>query len=203
MVRIEATRGDETRAAVAAELREIREAAQESVGTREAVLPPARPTADTPEIARVAVADRVAPPIPRPDNAAVNAMWHLPSATRTGGRGLIFRLVRRLIAPVVDAQVAFNSRQVQLDNQTLDYLESRLQETHRYYDRVLGQYGQHIADANDRHLMLQRELIAHVHDLVKRIDLVLAESERGRLSLDAGLRELRTRVMRLEELTKR
>jgi hypothetical protein len=202
MVRSEATRSDETRAAVAAELREIREAAQESVGTRAAVLPPARPIADTPEIARVAVTERVAPPIP-PDNTAVNGMWHLPSATRTGARGLIFRLVRWLIAPVIDAQVAFNSRQVQLDNQMLDYLESRLQETHRYYDRVLGQYGQHIADANDRHLMLQRELIAHVHDLVKRIDLVLAESERGRLSLDAGLRELRTRVSRLEELTKR
>jgi hypothetical protein len=99
--------------------------------------------------------------------------------------------------------VAFNSRQVQLDNQLLEYVEARLSATHRHYDEVLGQYGQHIADANERHLLLQRELIVHVHDLVKRIDLVLSESERGRLSLDTGLREVRTRLLALEERVRR
>jgi hypothetical protein len=41
--------------------------------------------------------------------------------------------------------------------------------------------------------------VAHVHDLVKRIDLVLSEAERGRLGLEFALAEVRTRLVRLEE----
>jgi hypothetical protein len=64
---------------------------------------------------------------------------------------------------------------------------------------VLGIHGRHIQDANERHLILQEELVAHVHDLIKRIDLVLGESERGRLSLEFALRDVRHRLTRLEE----
>ena len=41
-------------------------------------------------------------------------------------------------------------------------------------------HGRHMGEIDERHLILQEELVAHVHDLVKRIDLVLAEAERGR-----------------------
>jgi hypothetical protein len=64
---------------------------------------------------------------------------------------------------------------------------------------VLGHYGQHLTEIDQRHLILQNDLVAHVHDLVKRIDIVLAESERGRVSLEAGLRDVRARLVHLEE----
>jgi hypothetical protein len=48
-------------------------------------------------------------------------------------------------------------------------------------------------------MILQEELVAHVHDLVKRIDLVLAEAEQGRVGLEHGLRDVRARLVRLEE----
>jgi len=54
-------------------------------------------------------------------------------------------------------------------------------------------------EIDQRHLILQEEVVAHVHDLVQRIDLVLAEAERGRLSLELALRELRQRLVQLEE----
>ena len=75
----------------------------------------------------------------------------------------------------------------------------RLHETHRHYDAVLGLTARHMAEIDERHLILQEELVAHVHDLVKRIDLVLGEGEKGRLSLESALRDLRTRLQQLEE----
>ena len=47
----------------------------------------------------------------------------------------------------------------------------------------------HMAEIDERHLILQEELVAHVHDLVKRIDLVLAEAEKGRA--EPGVRAAR------------
>jgi hypothetical protein len=182
---------------VADELRRIRDGVREEAPrAREAadVLPPARAAAGAPEIT-APPRPEAAPDVHPPDNAAVNALWGLSSA-----RGnVLFRLLRRILAPLVDAQIAFNSRQVQLDNEILEHVARRFDETHRHYDRVLGDYGRHVEDANERHLILQRELVAHVHDLVQRIDLVLAESERGRLSLESGLRDVRARLARLEE----
>ncbi len=138
-------------------------------------------------------------PVRAPDNAAVNRLWELPLPRPRGLRGFVFGILRRLLSPLVDAQIAFNSRQVQLDNEILEYLEARLAETHRHYDEVLGRCGVRLADADERHLILQKELVTHVHDLVNRIDLVLLESERGRVSLEASLRDLRARLARLEE----
>jgi hypothetical protein len=68
---------------------------------------------------------------------------------------------------------------------------------------VLGGVGRHLGEIDERHLILQEELVAHVQDLVKRIDLVLAEGERSRRALDLALQALRTRVDRLEEPPKR
>jgi hypothetical protein len=187
--------------AVVAELRKIRATAQEEPITRrpEDVLPSPRPIG--PVLTPPDLPDLPPTTSPaHPDSAPVNALWQLPDAVPPPGiHGVLFRLLRRFLKPVIEAQVAFNSRQVQLDNELLVYLNARLAETHKHYDRVLGEYGQHITDANERHVMLQREVVAHVHDLVKRIDLVLAESERGRLSADAGLRDVRARLGQLEE----
>src|SRR5262245_44520364 len=117
MLKARAASDDETRAAVAAELRSVREAAQEAAGTRAAVLPPPRPAAEAPGVPAVG---EIGPPavLAKPDNAQVNALWALPSiAPGHGIRGFLRRLVRRAIGPFVDAQVSFNSQQVQLDNQ--------------------------------------------------------------------------------------
>jgi hypothetical protein len=136
----------------------------------------------------------------RPDNADLNQLWALRGALGKGGlRGLLARGLGRLLARLVDRQEAFNSRQVQFDNALLDYIDARLQETHRHYDAILGIHGRHMGEIDERHLIMQEELVAHVHDLVKRIDLVLGESERGRLGLEFALRDIRARLLRLEE----
>ena len=193
---------DQERERVAAELRRVREAASsEPVPPRDAaqVLPAPRPVPSAaieplPETAAHAAE------LARPDNAAVNQLWSLPVAHPPRGlSGRLYGLLVRLLSPLWDAQKELNSRQVRLDNEILDYIDARFDRTHRHYDRVLGDYGRHIRDIDERHLILQNELVAHVHDLVKRIDLVLTESERGRASLEAGMRDVRTRLARLEE----
>lgn len=193
---------EEERELVAAELRRVREsAAAAPSGARPPgqVLPPPRPL----PAAVVAPLPETPPPTaepPRPDNAAVNQLWSLPVAHPPRGlSGRVYAFLLRVLSPLWDAQKELNSRQVRLDNEILDYIDARFDRTHRHYDRVLGDYGRHIRDIDERHLILQNELVAHVHDLVKRIDLVLAESERGRVSLEATLRDVRTRLGRLEQ----
>ena len=194
---------DADRERVAAELRRVRESAgREAVGPREAaqVLPSPRPTPSAGVEEPLSEPPSRGDGPDRPDNAAVNRLWPLPVAhPPRGASGRLFAFLNRLLSPLWDAQRAFNSRQVQLDNEILDYIDRRFDRTHAHYDRVLGDYGRHIRDIDERHLILQNELVAHVHDLVKRIDLVLAESERGRVSLDAALRDVRARLERLQE----
>ena len=179
------------------ELRRVREAARESAPAAAQTLPPALaartptevPTTETPS----------APPLPaRPDNAELNRMWETaPAAEGFWGR------VRRALRAFAGQQQAFNSRQVQFDNDLLAYVDARLDGTHRHYDQVLGAYARHMQEIDTRHLILQEELVAHVHDLVKRVDLVLAASERGRLGLESSLKDVRARLARLEETLRR
>jgi hypothetical protein len=137
---------------------------------------------------------------PRPDNTALNEGWRVRDALGGGGwRRILARGLGRVLARVLDAQESFNSRQVQFDNAILGYIDARLSATHRHYDDVLGLHGRHMGEIDERHLILQEELVAHVHDLVRRIDLVLAEAERGRLGLERDLRDLRERARQLEE----
>jgi hypothetical protein len=194
---------DDERVRVADELRRIRE----SVRERALMEPPApRPAAvveaPTPRpLPRAHADDTPSEPLPsRPDNAAVNALWEQPGRIeRPGLRGRVGGWLRRALAPALEAQVAFNSRQVQLDNEILDYIDARARHIHGHYDRLLGQLGRRIEEADERHLILQEELVAHVHDLVKRIDFVLGEAERGRLSLELALRDVRARLQALEQ----
>ena len=192
----------EARRRVAEELRRIREGVRDRAlieRTPGEVLPAPAPLR-TSEAAPAAEAPALPPPPPPPDGAAVNALWDLGRVRPPAGwKGLAVRLLRRMLGGTLDAQRDFNARQVQLDNEILSYIEARFERTHRHYDAVLGQHGRHMEDVDRRHLILQEELVAHVHDLVKRIDLVLAEAERGRLSLEFALREVRQRLARLEE----
>lgn len=180
---------------VAEELRRIREAVRDKALDSPLELPAPRPTRAPQAMAPAEHKPAPAPAKP-PDGSGVNASWSAQPARPLGALG---RLVERLLRPLLDAQVTFNSRQVQLDNETLAYVEARFAETHRHYDEVLGVHGRHMAEIDERHLILQEELVAHVHDLVKRIDLVLAENEKGRLSLEFALRDVRARVAKLEE----
>jgi len=185
---------------VAEELRRVREVVRaRALHERTATLPAARRV----EVPGPMPPDRVPVPIdptPRPDNSALNAGWRVRDTLGGGGwRRLLARGLGRVLARVLDAQESFNSRQVQFDNAILDYIDARLSATHRHYDDVLGLHGRHMGEIDERHLILQEELVTHVHDLVRRIDLVLAEAERGRLGLERDLREVRDRARQLEE----
>jgi hypothetical protein len=184
---------------LAQRLRRVREAVRErALLEREpgSVLPPALlPRTPEPLPKAPAPVPEAAPP--PPDPAAVNALWRAEPPAPP--RGLWGRLVERLLRPRREAQVAFNARQVQLDNEILAYLDARFAATHRHYDAILGLTGRHLAEIDERHLILQEELVAHVHDLIQRIDLVLAEVERGRVSGESALRDVRARLRLLEE----
>jgi hypothetical protein len=191
-----------TREDVAAELQRVRESVRDRAlhpRTAADVLPPARaPRAlepPTPEIVPLPVV-----PPPRPDTSEVNAHWRAEAALAPGAvKGRLARLVARLLGPRFEAQVEWNAKQVRLDNELVDYVDARLAATHRHYDAVLGRIGSHLGEIDERHMILQEELVAHVHDLVKRVDLVLAEAEKGRLGLEHGLRDVRSRLLLLEE----
>jgi hypothetical protein len=190
---------------VAAELRRVREevrrrALEGEPDTPKGAAPrPARPPepllpleSGTPE----------APPAP-PRTGPVNEAWRAEPRPPRGLFGLAFRLLDRLLRPRFEAQQAFNAVQVQLDNDLVRYIDERAGATHSHYDHVLGLYGRHLGEIDERHMILGEELVAHVEDLVRRIDLVLAESDRGRLALEFALEDVRARLMRLEEALRR
>jgi hypothetical protein len=187
---------------VAEELRRIREEVRRRAFSGEgspSAAPPLRPVAEPSPI------EPVPPVAPEPAPAApalgpVNETWR---AEPSPPRGLLFRLLDRLLQPRFEAQRSWNARQVQLDNDLVRYLDTRTDATHRHYDGVLGLYGRHLGEIDERHMILQEELVAHVEDLVRRIDLVLAETDRGRLASDFALEELRGRLERLEEALRR
>ena len=189
---------------IAEELRRVRDGVRDralDAGTR-ATPPPHREVKTPGPMPPDPEAPPLLPPA-RPDNAELNRLWALREALDQGGlRRLVARGLGRLLARVLERQEAFNSRQVQFDNALLDYIDARVADTHRHYDAVLGIHGRHMGEIDERHLIVQEELVAHVHDLVKRIDLVLAEGERGRIGLEQALRDVRARLARIEERLK-
>jgi hypothetical protein len=151
---------------------------------------------------RSETADPAGQPAP-PDTAPVNEAWAAEPSLRRGVRGAAERLLSRLLAQRFAAQREFNARQVRLDNDTLRYLEERLAATHRHYDGLLGSFGRRLDEADERHRLLERELVGHVQDLVRRIDLVLVESNRDRLALARALEDARARLAKLEQALRR
>jgi hypothetical protein len=128
----------------------------------------------------------------------VNSLWKMADVPRNGVKGFLVRFLVRMLRPELEAQERFNSAQVRLDNELTSWVEERFAITHRHYDSVLGQVGRHLGEIDTRHLMLQDEVVKHTHDLVKRIDLVLSESESTRMELAQALRDARDRLCVLE-----
>jgi hypothetical protein len=138
-----------------------------------------------------------------PDATAVNEACPVDGTPRRGLLGLLERVVSRLLGGRLEAQRAWNAHQVRLDNDLLRYVEERLAATHRHYDRILALQGRRQDEVDERHVLLERELVVHVQDLARRIDLVLAESSRGRAGQELVLADLRARLARLEETLRR
>lgn len=199
---------DEEREDVAAELRRVRDKARRHRPPAEARAgaqgpdPEPSPAPPPPRTPGETEAASERPPDP-PDAAAVNAAWPAEGRPSPGPSGLLRRLVERLLGPRLEAQREFNSSQVRLDNEMLEYLEKRSAATHRHYDRLLGELGRRLDEADERHAILERELVGHVQDLVRRIDLVLTDGSRGRLGLEFALEEVRERLTRVEEILRR
>ena len=192
---------DDERQRIADELRRVRDAVRDRAlhePSARRVLPPVAAVRTPEPMPSDPAPPEIAVP-PRPDNGALNRSWRIAPGPRPGWGAALGRRLAALLRPFWEAQEAFNSHQVRFDNETLAYIDARLHETHRHYDTVLGIHGRHMGEIDERHLILQEELVAHVHDLVRRIDLVLAEAEKGRLGLEFALRDLRARLDRLEE----
>jgi hypothetical protein len=193
---------------VAEELRRVRAGARrgsrpdsgpaEPVGGQERS-PTAEPEGDTGKSGSAPEAPLPERPGNPPDATSVNAAWRADPVPPSGPTRFVYRLLDRILRPRFEAQREFNARQVRLDNEALRYLGERIDATHRHYDRLLGLLGRRLDEVDERHATLEKELVAHVHDLVERIDLVLAEATRGRLGLQFALEELRVRVEQLEQ----
>jgi len=113
-------------------------------------------------------------------------------------------MVRFALGPVVERQVQMNSAQVRFDNEVVSYIDTRIDRMTSHYDQVLGLHGMRMEEIDERHLILQQELVRHVHDLVERIEFVFETAETNHLQIDGSLREtreqLRELVARIEAL---
>jgi hypothetical protein len=133
-------------------------------------------------------------PPPPPDLGPVNASYE----TRPGGGG---GALRSLLGGSEEsrAQVRFNSNQVQLDNALVTWTASHFQATHQHFDAILDRMQKRMDEIDTRHRELERELVRHVHEMARRIDVVLGEGEKGRVSHESALRSVRERLRLLED----
>ncbi len=137
-----------------------------------------------------------------PSTERLNESWDISTAFETPPPGRIARifsplrrplrrLIRFAVGPVVERQVELNSAQVQFGNELVQYIDARLDRISAHYDRMLGLYGKRMEEIDERHLILQQELVRHVHQLVKRIDFVFETAEQNHLYLEGMLKESR------------
>jgi hypothetical protein len=155
-----------------------------------------------------APAPPAAPELPAPPDASgVNASWQAHASQGAGPLGALRARLARLLRPWLEAQRHFNALQVRLDNELLGYLARHFAATHGHYDRLIAADSVRMNEIDERHLQLQERLVAHVHELVRRVDFVLETAERSRLSGEADLRRIAPRLealeRRLDELEKR
>ncbi len=135
-------------------------------------------------------------PPPPPDLGPVNESW------TTGGDqalGKLAALVDGSRARSREAQVRFNSDQVRLDNALVAWTADHFAATHKHYDAAIASMQNRMDDIDTRHRELEAELVRHVHEMAQRIDVVLGEGEKGRVSHEAALRSLRDRLRLIEE----
>jgi hypothetical protein len=187
---------------VADELRRVRDAARRRArraGGGDADPTPAPMTPGRSGPSRPPVEAAAEPPPDPPDAAEVNAAWRTEAPPPPGPRGVLFRVLEWILRPWLEAQRAFNSSQVQLDNALIRHVSERSEATHRHYDRILGDLGRRLDEADERHALLEKELVAHVQELVRRIDFVLTDANRGRAALEFALEEVREGLARVEK----
>ncbi len=145
-----------------------------------------------------------------PEREELNRLWNVVETEGESTRGALARLfapfrspLRRLLrftlGPVVERQVRMNSAQVRFDNELVRYVDARFDRMSRHYDQVLGLHGRRMEEIDERHLILQQELIRHVHDLVARIELVFEAAEQNHLYLEGTLRETREELSRIAD----
>ena len=145
-----------------------------------------------------------------PDRSFLNARWDVSAALHTPPTGRLARLfsplrkplqrvLRFVLGPFVEQQAEMNSAQVKFDNQLIEYIDERLDRISTHYDLLLGLHGKRMEEIDERHLILQQELIQHVHDLIKRIDFVFETAEQNHLYLEGFLREVRDEIQALAD----
>ena len=145
-----------------------------------------------------------------PSRDELNALWDLESVLeqRPEGaaarllsplRSLLQRVLRFALGPIIERQTQVNSHQVRFDNEFVAYIDERLDGINRHYDEILGLHGKRMQEIDERHLILQEELIRHVHDLVQRIEFVFESAEQNHLYLEGMLREQREELSRLKK----
>jgi hypothetical protein len=135
------------------------------------------------------------PPTP-PDLRPVNESRSLATARSMAGLASLFDGSREKNR---EAQARFNADQVALDNALVTWTAEHFAATHGHYNRVIALMQKRMDDIDTRHRELERELVRHVHEMARRIDVVLGEGEKGRVSHEAALRSLRERLRSLEE----
>ena len=177
--------------ALSAQAREkIAESARSTTAARKAseVLGPDPEVARNPGWTRSEPPAAWDPPSP-PDLKPVNDSWN--AGGKSGG------LANLMKGP--EAQLKFNSDQVQLDNALVAWVAGHFEATHRHYDRLIAEMQQRLDDVDTRHRELEKELVRHVHEMARRVDVVLGEGEKGRVSHESALRSIRERLRELEE----
>jgi hypothetical protein len=199
---------DDQQRELAEKLRSVRDEARNAPHERPS-LPagpePSEAVAPLPEVA----SEDVATEVTSPEREDLNALWNVATSPSQGFLGKVISPLRGLaqrllLGPVVERQVRMNSAQVRFDNEAIEYVDDRLDRMARHYDRVLGLHGKRMEEIDERHRILQQELIRHVHDLVERIEFVFETAETNHLQVDGALREtreeLKALVKRLETL---
>lgn len=174
----------------------VRESAQEApeVRSSERVLGPLAPVSQSAPGPQPPESPAWNPP-PPPDLGPVNASWQ---TSPKGPAGSLLSFVEGR-ARDRDAQARFNSDQVQLDNALVSWTAAHFAATHTHYDAAIARMQKRMDDIDTRHRELERELVRHVHEMARRIDVVLGEGEKGRVSHEAALRSLRERLQVLAE----
>ena len=107
------------------------------------------------------------------------------------------RLIKFALGPLIDRQAEWNSAQVKFDNDIVTYIDARVDRLVAHYDEVLGAHSKRMEEIDERHLILQQELIQHVHDIIKRIDFVFETAEQNHLYLEGSIREVREELQSL------
>lgn len=181
----------------AKDLNRVKEGASEEpvARTAESVLGPPEPVKEIGPEPLAPETPAWNPPAP-PNLSPVNESWPAGGPRPSSGIATLLDGSREKDR---EAQVKFNADQVQLDNALVSWTAGHFAATHTHYDAVLARMQKRMDDIDTRHRELERELVRHVHDMARRIDVVLGEGEKGRVSHEAALRSIRERLRALEE----